>query len=517
MSKQRCNRSGNVPRLACWQLGCVLVVSLHLSARSELVYFAKGGELQISARSEKGLIRLEAPDRTYEFPLGDFRKIIPGHWPPAEWPDRRAKANEGTAEDRFRSIWWALENGLAPEAVALLRDSLERDAKYAPTSRMGPVLTRLDKVLTDPDLDRLKSALGNRYEIARGPHVILLHQHTQAEADERVDLLERVTATFYLMLAAQGVDLAFPNQRMASVWFAEHDDYVAFLKSEKADVFRTTRGYYHPTLNTVFAYDGRHSGTQKTSRESFSVRSADLSRLSRAIEDLPPRARLKCEIRGEPTRTLTRVQATSLHGDLQRDLERRQLLIDQEWRAIDLGVAAHEMVHQLVAASGFAPRHDAFPIWLHEGFAAQFEVIRGGRWAGVSRAHDLRLADWRKLPSPPLLLPLLHDSGLGQGYQRSAYAKAWALVYYLRLERPREFVGFLDLLRLPRDLSTRPTDPILTSFQAAFGPDLNSLEHAWQESMAKVRSPLEEGSKSPKPASIPPKPSSPIRSGATSK
>ena len=59
------------------------------------------------------------------------------------------------------------------------------------------------------------------------------------------------------------------------------------------------------------------------------------------------------------------------------------------------GTLAHEMIHQLAADSGLLPRHDAFPYWLHEGFAAQFEVIRGGRWAGISRAHDLRLPDWR--------------------------------------------------------------------------------------------------------------------------
>ena len=53
--------------------------------------------------------------------------------------------------------------------------------------------------------------------------------------------------------------------------------------------------------------------------------------------------------------------------------------------SIDLGTAAHEMIHQLAADSGLLPHHDAFPTWLHEGFAAQFEVIRGGRWAGIGR------------------------------------------------------------------------------------------------------------------------------------
>ena len=38
-------------------------------------------------------------------------------------------------------------------------------------------------------------------------------------------------------------------------------------------------------------------------------------------------------------------------------------------------------------------RFDDFPLWLHEGFAAPFEVVRGGRWAGFGHAHDL-LCPW---------------------------------------------------------------------------------------------------------------------------
>src|SRR5262249_36185174 len=81
-----------------------------------------------------------------------------------------------------------------------------------------------------------------------------------------------------------------------------------------------------------------------------------------------------------------------------------------------------------------APQHDDLPLWLHEGLATQFEVIRGGRWAGFGRAHDLRLPDWRRIDPRPRLVPLLRDAGFGHGYQRDAYAAAWALVYYLRKE-----------------------------------------------------------------------------------
>ena len=52
-----------------------------------------------------------------------------------------------------------------------------------------------------------------------------------------------------------------------------------------------------------------------------------------------------------------------------------------------------ETIRRMVRETRLAPEHGDFPHWLHEGFAAQFEVVRGGRWAGFSRAHDARLPD----------------------------------------------------------------------------------------------------------------------------
>ncbi|WP_422926273.1 DUF1570 domain-containing protein [Singulisphaera sp. PoT] len=364
---------------------------------------------------------------------------------------------------------------------------------------MAATLAKLDKPCSEtlPDLERLEAALGHRYELKLSPHVALLHQHSDADAKERLDLLERVTSTYYLMLAGQGMELTVPSFRMASAWFARHEDYLAFLHSEKLDTFRTTRGYYHPTLKAVVAYDGRNSSPQKELRNTFGVRSRDLDRLEQSAQNLPEGSRLRYEIRGEPTRVLSRNQALKLHSDLERDLFRRQLLLDQEWRSVDLGVAAHEMVHQLTAASGLAPDQHVFPTWLHEGFAAQFEVVRGGRWAGVGRAHDIRLVDWRKLTTPPLLLPLLENSGFGQGYVRTSYAKAWALVYYLRIEHPREFINFLDLLKLPSHSRTHEENPVVAAFRASFGPDLEATNRAWREFMKTVETPLEEGNRVP--------------------
>jgi hypothetical protein len=191
---------------------------------------------------------------------------------------------------------------------------------------------------------------------------------------------------------------------------------------------------------------------------------------------------------------------TRLEGEITGEL----LLLDLDRRSTDLGTAAHEMVHQLAVESGLVPRHDAFPHWMHEGLAAQFEVIRGGRWAGISRAHDLRLPDWRRIQEPLKLERLVRDAGFGRGYQRDLYAQAWALVYYLRTQRSREFLTFIDLLRGPTDgapdTPSAGGDRIFSAFQRAFGTDLDRLEKDWRAFMATVHTPLEQNAPTEQPA-----------------
>jgi hypothetical protein len=195
-----------------------------------------------------------------------------------------------------------------------------------------------------------------------------------------------------------------------------------------------------------------------------------------------------------------------------RELRREEMLLELERRAIGEGTAAHEIVHLLVTNSGLLPRHDAFPIWLQEGLAMQFELLRGGRWAGIGRAHDLRLPDWRQIQPPPQLDVLIRDVGLTRGYERYAYAQAWALVYYLRTAHPAEFLTFLDLLRSPDAslLELPRTDRYRAAFQRAFGSDLAGLERDWHQFMASVQTPLEQHAPaSEAPRSQPRRPTSP--------
>ncbi len=431
---------------------------------AEFLYFQAGGRVQAPIERLGNRIVVITPSGRYSFSTNDFRSIVPGGLPEREWPARRDAALLAGAEAPFAAAWWALENGLIPEAVTLLRSSRAANPRHELTSRLNTVLDRLDRPCVDPEIDLLSQSLNTSLEIERGPHILLLHQHDSRDARARVDLLERVTTAYYLTLAAQGLDLRVPPRRLVFVSLRDRRDYLAFLESQKATAFRATLGYFHPTFRAVITIDPEPSGKSNAKARK------DVSTRPGTVENPDPS-----------------------HPGLLRS----QLLSDLDLRARADGTAAHELIHLLVTESRLAPSPEAFPLWLHEGFAAQFEVFRGGRWSGIGRAHDLRLPDYRSASNPIPLSLLIRDNGFGHGYRRDLYASSWALVFFLRKAHSREFTTFLDLLRVP-DPQTPSPDPTRfeTLFRDAFGGDLAALEKEWQRFMSDLRLPLDDHERS---------------------
>src|SRR5262249_20313579 len=101
------------------------------------------------------------------------------------------------------------------------------------------------------------------------------------------------------------------------------------------------------------------------------------------------------------------------------------------------------------------------------------------------------------IQEPISLDRLIRDAGFGHGYQRDLYAQAWALVYYLRTRRSKEFLTFIDLLRAPdvRETESPPEssgDRVFRIFKRAFGNDIDAIERDWRGFMATVKTPLEQ-------------------------
>ncbi len=461
------------------------------SARADLIYFRGGGAIQAPVAIRGDSLVIDLAGEEYVFAPEDVRARIPGFLPADAWLGR-ARASGTTS--RFASAWWALENGLTDEAAAEIRAIHQAAPEHEPTARMAAMTARLAPGCIDPEIPGFRGALRVPFETARGPHVLLLHQHAEAEAAARVALLERVVAGYYLTFAGAGIDLKVPTRRLVFAWFADRADYLAFLKSQEAGAFVSTRGYYHPTWNAVVFHDGRAAESDVQEREVIAARRGELTRLQAVLDRLPPGGRARLTFVDEPARVVGKEDGAALIARWEREIRRRELLLADRRVAMDDGIAAHETVHLLVAASDLQPRPGAFPLWLQEGLAMQFEVVRAGRWAGIGRVHDIRLTDWRNMNPPPPLEPLIRDRGFGRGYQRDPYAQAWALVYFLRARRSGQFVTFLDLLRNPSpaadDRGGAPTSHF-DVFRRAFGSDLDVLEREWHVFLREAATPLE--------------------------
>src|SRR5262249_31043406 len=157
------------------------------------------------------------------------------------------------------------------------------------------------------------------------------------------------------------------RRRLVSAWFADKKDFLAFLHAEGADAFSSTRGYYHPTWKAVVAFDARSTSGQRAAREKLTARRQELREYGEEVDKAPAASGIRIQFAGEPARTVGRVEARTFLERLDGEARCETLLLELDRRAIDLGTAAHEMIHQLAVESGLLPRHDAFPHWLHEG------------------------------------------------------------------------------------------------------------------------------------------------------
>ena len=177
------------------------------AGRADLIYFRKGGNAQIPVRTDGNRVFLAMPDGDISLPRELIMKRVPGFWPAAEWTARRQKALAEGFAARYAAVWWAIENGLTTEVTDELRALHTLDPTHAPTARMVAVLDRLDQPCSDPDFARFHKALGIETS-SLADLTSLFHQHSDAEADERIALLERVITGYHLLFAAEGLELS---------------------------------------------------------------------------------------------------------------------------------------------------------------------------------------------------------------------------------------------------------------------------------------------------------------------
>ena len=129
--------------------------------------------------------------------------------------------------------------------------------------------------------------------MARGPHVLLLHEpggeEDDNEAKRACGAAGEADHGVLPRLRRPGNRAVRPRARLIFAWFADQKDYLAFLRGQNADAFATTRGYYHPTWNAVLAYDARSTDRSGTAARTPSPGARSCGASRRPSTGLPPR------------------------------------------------------------------------------------------------------------------------------------------------------------------------------------------------------------------------------------
>lgn len=251
-------------------------------------------------------------------------------------------------------------------------------------------------------------------------------------------LFERLHDSFQEYWKAAGLELHEPGFPLPAIVLKDHNQFTEFAtKHDRPDAAQSP-GYFSEPTNRIILFDltaGRNSVPAQTT------------------------------------------------ADIQRKIATS---------SFNVATTIHEATHQIAFNSGLHARYADNPRWLTEGMAMFFEVpdldSRTG-WKSIGKVNAPRRKDFREVSRSPReamsLAELIQaDDGFLQADKaRAAYAKSWALTYFLLKTRRDDAVTFLKTIQTKPRLIPDSPDVRLREFEAAFGP-MEMLEREWKKWMA---------------------------------
>lgn len=161
----------------------------------------------------------------------------------------------------------------------------------------------------------------------------------------------------------------------------------------------------------------------------------------------------------------------------------------------NIATIIHEATHQLAYNCGLQTRFADNPMWVSEGMATFFESPdfsnpRG--WRGVGRVNTVNLHRWRQFaatrPADSLVTLVADDSRFRSGATaEAAYGEAWALTYFLIKTRRKEYVEYLEQLRVGKPLDERTPRERIEMIETTFGQSIAELSDDLVTYMRRVR------------------------------
>ena len=278
-------------------------------------------------------------------------------------------------------------------------------------------------------------------------HYVICFDTSRAYAQWCGSLFERLHDAFSNFWRQAGLELHAPERPLVVVIFSDRQRYEAFAARDLGAAADRVVGYYNLLSNRVTTFD--LTGSDTLAR-----------RPARSVGRSAGRAGL--EILAQP-------EAAGLVATL-----------------------VHEATHQMAYNCGMHRRLAPVPLWVSEGVATYFETpdLASDRgWRGIGGVNRPRLEKFLATQRLGMLETIVLDD---EPFRRpdealDAYARSWALTYFLVQTRKDAFVAYLQKLSQREPLAADSPDSRRQDFTDAFGAPPAALEEPLLKFMARLR------------------------------
>ncbi len=283
---------------------------------------------------------------------------------------------------------------------------------------------------------KLLAELPAGFSVHRTQHYVVCYNTSRAYAQWCGSLFERLYRSFFNYWTRRGFALREPEFPLAAVVFADRDSYAQHAAGELGDGAGSIIGYYSLRTNRMTLYD------------------------------------------------LTGIETLRRPGDRRGSAAEITAMLSRPEAERAVATVIHEATHQIAFNCGLQTRYADIPLWVSEGLAVFFETpdLRSSKgWRTMGAVNPVRLQAFRAYASrrpPDSLATLLTDDNRFRDPEQAqdAYAEAWALVYFLMRQRPKQFHAYLQQLAEKPPLVWDEPATRLSEFKAAFGQDLEAID-----------------------------------------
>jgi hypothetical protein len=305
-------------------------------------------------------------------------------------------------------------------------------------------IDRVDAAQSPRDLGRrIIAELPSGFDQVATKHYLLCFDTSRAYAQWCGALFERLHDAFQNFWEQAGFDVEEPGRPLVVVIFSDRERYESFAARDLGAAADRVVGYYNLMSNRVTTFDLTGSDT-----------------LAGGTRRTAGKAGLEI---------LARPEASGLVATL-----------------------VHEATHQMAFNCGMHRRLAAVPLWVSEGVATYFETpdLGSGRgWRGVGGVNRPRLEKFLAAQKPGMLEPMvLGDEPFRRADEAlDAYARAWALTYFLLQTKRESFIDYLRTLSRKEPLVEDSPETRRQDFIDAFGGPPAAFEEPLAKFMARVR------------------------------